>query len=72
MPQQTDLFDPRLREGLDGDWFAAQRLAHDLHTLAQTLRAHNRPDDYLVHRCEVLASYIDRVIKPLEVPVHDM
>lgn len=67
MMTQTDLFDPRLREGLDGDWFAAQRLAHDLHQLTQTLRAHNRHDDYLVHRCEVLASYIDRVINPLEV-----
>lgn len=67
MAQQIDLFDPRLCEGLDGDWFAAQRLAHDLHTLTQTLRAHGHPDDYLVHRCEVLANYIDRVLKPLEV-----
>lgn len=60
---QTDLFDARTA------WYQIQTRAHDLAELvAQTpTPVRGQVDRYLADRLAVVANYIDRLLKPLEV-----
>lgn len=60
---QTDLFDARTA------WYQIQTRAHDLAELvAQTpTPVRGQVDRYLADRLAVVANYIDRILRPLEV-----
>ena len=79
---QTDLFDaptgpmPSVAADDEGGapvpavWYDIQARAHELADLVATVEAPRlgKVDRFLADRLEVMANYVDRILRPLEVP----